>query len=180
MPFRVENCTQAPPFPQFRATIAGDSPGHADSGHFALPDLAAIRQVTTEMKSTTMHTDRGTAVELVNLTPHEVVILTSGGRMVLPPSTTPARLASSIDDPLVLEDGGEQVSIYLETELPSTGLPPFTERVPPVLYVVSRAVAERFPYRSDLVFPSQIVRNPATGTITACASLSRLWEGVPR
>ena len=127
-----------------------------------------------------MYTDSGSAIELVNLTPHEVVILTPSGRVALAPSMTPARLASSFADPVVLEDGEAQVSIYLETELPSTGLPAFAERVPPVLYVVSRAVAERYPHRSDLVFPSRIVRNPATGTITACASLSRLWKRVAR
>lgn len=108
---------------------------------------------------------------LHNLTPHDVVILTDHGRLVLPPTTTVARV---IDNPR--PDGHLTIDDHFPVELVATtpgNVIDLPQPKPGAVYVVSRLVAERCPHRHDLVYPADLVRTD-DGTIIACRRLARL------
>jgi len=113
--------------------------------------------------------------ELVNLTPHPVTILTPAGPVVIRNTSTPARLRSDLAHPHMIAVEGQNIPVFREVPLPPVGVPEHCLSRNNRLFIVSRTVAERFWWRHDLVFPSQLVHDPATGKVVACSSLSRLW-----
>jgi hypothetical protein len=129
------------------------------------------------VRSTTLKST-GSATELVNLTPHQIDIMTPAGRIAIAPSAQPARLVSEFTNPIEIDIDGVRIAFFRELPLPTVGLPD-ADAYRRCLYIVSRAVAERYPERTDLVFPSRFVADPDTGRVLGCSSLSRLWEWGP-
>ena len=115
--------------------------------------------------------DASLTTALVNLTPHDVVILNDHGRLVVPPVPLPARVTGQryVVDQL---DTGEGLPIEIVTDEPGpvVGLP---APMPGTLFLVSRLVAERCPHRLDLLYPVDLVRDDA-GTVIACKRLARV------
>jgi len=110
-------------------------------------------------------------IEILNLTPHDVTITNEAGSITLNPEPTPARLVSERVEPRVTFIGGLPVEIHRDQNCKPVGLPPQVEGR---LLIVSRAVAERYPQRCDLVYPREVVKHPTTGAIVSCRSLGRL------
>ena len=107
---------------------------------------------------------------LVNLNPHEVVLLGDGQQLVLPPSgTVPRRVLGGGTTVTVGALGagggtGEETPVTLSLTYGEglVGLdPPLPDPQPGVLYVTSRVVAEHCPQRDDLAWPHELVRDTA-------------------
>lgn len=107
---------------------------------------------------------------LVNLNPHEVVLIGDGQQLVLPPSGTVPRLV--LDGGTTVTVGalgagggtGEETPVTLSLTYGEglVGLdPPLPDPQPGVLYVTSRVVAEHCPQRDDLAWPHELVRDTA-------------------
>ncbi|QQO77259.1 MULTISPECIES: hypothetical protein [unclassified Actinomyces] len=107
---------------------------------------------------------------LVNLNPHEVVLIGDGQQLVLPPSGTVPRLVLGGGTTVTVGalgagDGtGEETPVTLSLTYGEglVGLdPPLPDPQPGVLYVTSRVVAEHCPQRDDLAWPHELVRDTA-------------------
>lgn len=102
-------------------------------------------------------------MNLVNLTPHSIVIISDGDTVTIPPSGIIARCvestrqAGSINGiPLVRKDFGDV-----------SGIP---DQDPDTMYIVSALVRIAFPGRYDLVSPGDLVRD-ADGKPIGCRNL---------
>lgn len=107
---------------------------------------------------------------LVNLNPHEVVLIGDGQQLVLPPSGTVPRLVlgggTTVTVGTLGAGGGtgEETPVTLSLTYGEglVGLdPPLPDPQPGVLYVTSRVVAEHCPQRDDLAWPHELVRDTA-------------------
>ncbi len=107
---------------------------------------------------------------LVNLNPHEVVLIGGGQQLVLPPSGTVPRLVlgggTTVTVGALGAGGGtgEETPVTLSLTYGEglVGLdPPLPDPQPGVLYVTSRVVAEHCPQRDDLAWPHELVRDTA-------------------
>lgn len=107
---------------------------------------------------------------LVNLNPHEVVLIGDGQQLVLPPSGTVPRLVlgggTTVTVGALGAGGGTgeetPVTLSLTYGEDLVGLdPPLPDPQPGVLYVTSRVVAEHCPQRDDLAWPHELVRDTA-------------------
>lgn len=107
---------------------------------------------------------------LVNLNPHEVVLIGDGQQLVLPPSGTVPRLVlgggTTVTVGALGAGGGtgEETPVTLSLTYGEglVGLdPPLPDPQPGVLYVTSRVVAEHCPQRDDLTWPHELVRDTA-------------------
>jgi len=117
-------------------------------------------------------TDEVSTPDVVNLTPHVVRLIGEDGTVVeLPPAGLPARLVLQPDQP----DGAVRIGPLVVPLKRTAATPQVTDlpdHRPGVLLVVSRAVAEAFPERDDLVYPYDTVRDDQ-GVIVGCRSLAR-------
>lgn len=112
-------------------------------------------------------------MQIINLTPHPVTLVTTGGdEVVIQPEETPVRIpaettpAGEINGiPLVVEQLGDAESV-----LPAPQ--------PGVVYVVSRPVAERASHRADLVVPTSVER--INGKPVRARALARVATEAPR
>src|SRR5690606_9109958 len=92
-------------------------------------------------------------MRIVNLTPHPVTLVSTGGdEVVIPPQETPVRIPTTATPagdvngiPVVVERLGDADSV-LPAPQPGT------------VYVVARPVAERAGHRSDLLVPTRVER----------------------
>ena len=111
--------------------------------------------------------------QLINLTPHDIVILFEDGTTLkVPTSGTVARVASTNDTVggVMTEAGTIPIKSVAYGEV--TGLPPYDpERS--VFYLVSSLVAARVPERNDVLVPGDFVRDDK-GNIIGCKSLNRV------
>lgn len=107
---------------------------------------------------------------LINLNPHEVVLIGGGQQLVLPPSGTVPRLVlgggTTVTVGALGAGGGtgEETPVTLSLTYGEglVGLdPPLPDPQPGVLYVTSRVVAEHCPQRDDLAWPHELVRDTA-------------------
>ena len=107
---------------------------------------------------------------LVNLNPHEVVLIGDGQQLVLPRSGTVPRLVlgggTTVTVGALGAGGGtgEETPVTLSLTYGEglVGLdPPLPDPQPGVLYVTSRVVAEHCPQRDDLAWPHELVRDTA-------------------
>ena len=107
---------------------------------------------------------------LVNLNPHEVVLIGDGQQLVLPPSGTVPRLVLGGGTTVTVgalgagDGAGEETPVTLSLTYGEglVGLdPPLPDPQPGVLYVTSRVVAEHCPQRDDLAWPHELVRDTA-------------------
>ncbi len=124
--------------------------------------------ISAQVKEDTVNRNMTDGFELVNLTPHEITILSETGARVasIPPSGSVARLARSRrargrigDVPISeVEYGG------------ATGVP---DPMPGVRYIVSLVTALAVTSRDDLLAPWGEVRNKA-GRILGCRGLQRV------
>jgi len=95
--------------------------------------------------------------QLLNLTPHTInVALPSGEWVELPPSGPPARLEVDRRQVGSILIGEDTVPVYATVLGDCDGLPPPDNSH---ILIVSRVVAEHFPFRHDLIFPDEVVRN---------------------
>ena len=115
-------------------------------------------------------------MDLVNLTPHPVVLFVGGHRVAtLPPSGQVARCDSAGVDigSVSLDDSPATIPLLRVASGELSGLP---SPAPGRLYVVSRVAADAI-FRAngrcdDIVFPERFVRD-ATGAIIGCEALGR-------
>lgn len=110
--------------------------------------------------------------ELVNLTPHEILLLPDGGtKIIVSPSGTVARVEMARVPGLGgLTIGGVPV---WHTTVASRGVLPLQREHR--YYLVSRVVAEAHPGRLDLLIPDEAVRD-ADGRIIGCRALASVAD----
>lgn len=105
-------------------------------------------------------------MNIINLTPHAVVIVHEDGNITIPASGTLARVAAKTVT--VGEIDGIPIT---STEFGTVeGLPAPT---PDTIYIVSSIVASRVPDREDVFVPNESVRDE-NGRIIGCRSLGRI------
>lgn len=117
----------------------------------------------------------GKIMKLVNLTPHDVVIMDDDiVRLVVKPTDPPARVDEylSNEDSIIYDHvviNTYDLVYYLDED--NITLPePQTD----TLYIVSALVAQAFPNRNDLVVPYDLVRKD--GRILGCKALVRVRQ----
>ena len=106
-------------------------------------------------------------MKFINLTPHPVSIISTGGMITTIPSVeNPARV-STVSVKLAVVDGIQIIRQKLGNDVENLPDPQDD-----TLLIVSQVVFEACGDRSDLVFPADFVRN-AAGAIIACRALSK-------
>lgn len=100
---------------------------------------------------------------IVNLTPHAIVIVRENGNITIPPSGNIARVSTM--ENLMTYDG--HIPIYDQTYGDTTGLP---EMQPDTRYLVSSMVRLANPDRWDLLSPAGLVRDD-NGQPIGCVGL---------
>ncbi len=102
-------------------------------------------------------------MSIVNLTPHALNVVTSGGVTTIKPDGTVARCATTSTP------AGEAAGIPLSrtTYGKVIGLP---DPVPGVIFVVSALVRAAVPHRGDVASPGDLVRD-AAGNVIGCRGL---------
>ena len=119
---------------------------------------------------------------LRNLTPHPIcLVLPSGRPVLLAPAGLVARVVTAASETQTLHVEDEAVEVVVETLGDAAVLLPSPQAG--VVWVVSRAVAERAPERTDLVVPATgpgegAVRDEAGGVV-AVTRLKRFRRGLP-
>ncbi len=111
-----------------------------------------------------------TDVQLINLCPHDVVVVLEGGELVVHPGGPPARCVVERVHAGDVRCDGHTVPI-IESRV--TQPPELPAQRDGVLLIVSRMVAEAAPERSDLLFPDGLIRDQ-DGVVTGCTALARL------
>lgn len=97
-------------------------------------------------------------MQLINLTPHPIVLRSGKVDVTVPPSGTVVRVLSTPGEVLPIE--GVPVPVYAAPSWGSVeGLP---EPVPGTFYIVSALVAARCAHRGDVVSPGT---GPADGAV---------------
>lgn len=109
-------------------------------------------------------------MNLVNLLPHPISIMTDEGTVTLPKANNPCRVDFEEEHVMfnVLKCGIE-VEIVKQTYGHTYGLP---GKEPGVRYIVSQIVVQANPEREDLYHPADLVRD-STGQIIGCRKLGR-------
>ena len=111
--------------------------------------------------------------QLINLTPHDIVILFEDGTILkVPTSGTVARVASTNDTVGGVMTEGGTIPIKAVSYGEVTGLPEY-DPDKSVFYLVSSLVAARVPDRRDVLVPGDFVRDEK-GNIIGCKSLNRV------
>ena len=111
-------------------------------------------------------------MQIINLTPHPVTLVTTGGdEVVVPPEAAPVRI------PATTTPAGEINGIPLVTEQLGDANSVLPAPQPGVVYVVSRPVAERA-NRPDLVVPTSVER--VNGRPVRARALARVATEAPR
>jgi hypothetical protein len=101
---------------------------------------------------------------IVNLTPHDIVVIdASGSRRVLP-SSGKAR----VNEEATVVSKVDGIPLVAKKYLDATGLPPPEDGT---LYVVSYYTRACCPHREDLLVPHDLVRDDA-GNIVGCRAFS--------
>lgn len=105
-------------------------------------------------------------MKIRNLTPHDITLLVDGEWVVLQPDGPAPRVAT--------------VELPIDEDLPFAGvkveygdlqdLPPYEDGV---LLIVSKLCCDAAPSRSDLWYPTRLVRDDA-GRIVGCGALARV------
>ena len=106
-------------------------------------------------------------MEIVNLTPHAINFQTQSGPITIPVSDRVFRLETERSEVGLIQVGAHDIPLIYETYTGAKDLP-----VPKVntYFVVSRLVAEKFPERTDLLYPTDLQRE-SDGTIQFARSL---------
>jgi len=107
---------------------------------------------------------------LVNLTPHEVVLVRGETHLVVPPSGTIARAATTRQQVDVLDVDGTTIPVNRVAFGQVENLPDPAEGV---WYIVSSIVAQALPERQDLLVPDDTVRDES-GRIVGARALAHV------
>lgn len=116
--------------------------------------------------------------QIVNLTAHSITVRAGSGDVVIPPSGTVARVEVETSARAATPTQFGIVPVVTERYGSVVGLPPAelgdaVDAAPGILYVVSRTVQESCPDRTDLLVPTDYVRD-AAGQIVAAGALCRI------
>lgn len=95
-------------------------------------------------------------MNIVNLTPHALNLVTDSGTVNIPPSGTVARVSVTRDSAGTVTIDGVTVPLSRTTYDVVTDLP---DPAPDTLYVVSSLVATAARGRNDLVVPDDLIRD---------------------
>lgn len=107
-------------------------------------------------------------MKLVNLTPHDLIIVMPDGKnMTIPASGSVARIACETHDTGKTING---IPVTHTTYTDPMGLP---QPEKDTIYIVSLMVAERVPERADVMIVNEAVRNDR-GQIIGCRSLAHV------
>jgi hypothetical protein len=109
-------------------------------------------------------------MRLINLTPHEITIVREDNKIVLPPSGTIARVATTRRVVATIEVHGMTIPVHRVEFGQVENLP---EPQPGTWYIVSAIVAQAAPGRDDLVIPDDAVRDEQ-GRIVGARALARV------
>lgn len=111
-------------------------------------------------------------IRLRNLTPHTVTFWLSDGRKVdlVAELPTPRCTIVRIPDIPVISQVGE---IPVSTARLDGRIVDLPDVQPDTWLIVPRAIVAAAPDRLDLVFPDDIIRDPATGQVIGCRALGR-------
>lgn len=118
----------------------------------------------SEQRAWALYPGKEKSMNLVNLTPHKITILTQGATVEVPPSGQVARIAST-KAPVEVE--GCPVPLSTVRWGAPEGVP---EEQPGTLLIVSALVREALPHRQDLASPGDLVRDES-GQPTGCKGL---------
>ncbi len=118
--------------------------------------------------------DSGTVVDVVNLTPHPVVLVGEGEPITIPGSN-PKRLAPAYEYREDIDTNFGPVPLFDQLALHAVELP--AERSGTLL-VVSLLVALLHRDREDLVVPADLVRD-RQGAVIGCKGLARVGAILP-
>ena len=112
-------------------------------------------------------------VNVVNLTPHEINIITESGTITFPPSGIVARVAAKAveTDTLYIGPRGMLLAIPVTTPYYSD-IEDLPEPCEGTAYIVSSIVATRCKYRNDVFAPGELVRDD-TGKVIGCKALAK-------
>lgn len=105
-------------------------------------------------------------MELVNLTPHELNIITDNNTVVLPPSGDVARVTVEYTEVATVEQNGVVIPLYQAQYGDVVGLPSPKEGV---VYIVSGMV-KAAESRADVVSPGELLRDNS-GKPVGCQGL---------
>src|SRR5690606_26440216 len=112
-------------------------------------------------------------MRIVNLTPHPVTLVSTGGdEVVIPPQENPVRI------PTTATPAGEVNGIPVVEERLGDADSVLPAPQPGVVYVVARPVAERAGHRTDLVVPTNVER--INGRPVRARALARVMTASPR
>jgi hypothetical protein len=103
--------------------------------------------------------------KLVNLTPHDVVVVVAEDSVTIAPHSSAARVSATDTEIGAIEVADGQFVPLVQSELGKVEDLP--DVAPDVLYIVSRPVFEAADERTDLVVPSDLVRDER-GAVVAC------------
>jgi len=107
---------------------------------------------------------------LVNLTPHDVILVRNEARLVVPPSGSVARAATTRQEVTILDIDGFTVPVNRVSYGQVENLPEPTEGT---YYIVSAIVAQAAPERQDLLVPDDTIRD-AQGRIIGARALAHV------
>ena len=105
---------------------------------------------------------------IINLTPHDVVIVTEAGNITIPKSGVIARCAQTTEQVGTIEYAGTEIPLTVTSYGELVDLPnPSSGKY----YIVSRLVMSAASGRTDLLCPNGLVRDD-NGNIIGCESLA--------
>lgn len=106
-------------------------------------------------------------MNLVNITPHAIVIRVGTQHVTVPPSGQVARVATQTIPTGVVEFGGIEIPTYRQVAGDVTGLP---DPQDDTIFVVSSMVRLASPGRPDVASPGELIRD-AAGQPVGCNGL---------
>lgn len=109
-------------------------------------------------------------MDLVNLTPHEINIITPEGEIKIQPSGVVARVSVTRETVGEITVDGKTIPIYKNKFGQVENLP---DPAPETIYIVSSIVAQAVPDRTDVMVPDDPVRDEA-GRIIGAKGLARV------
>ena len=112
---------------------------------------------------------------IVNGTPLTLTILLENGESIsIPPSGTEIRVKEERTPALpLITEGGKYIPVDFVSYSMVTGLPDQSFNT---FYLVSHLVAQACPWRRDLFYPGELVREPGTGKVLGCKGLFKIYS----
>ena len=109
-------------------------------------------------------------MQIINMTPHALNMITDAGEVIIPPSGIIARVSVTREQIGTVEVDGAIIPVNRSVFGSVEGLP---EPQPDTYYVVSMLVAQAVPYRNDLLIVDDTVRDEQ-GRIIGARAFARV------